>query len=353
MFNPCCCSGPCDGPCVIHSDKFDRANSGTIGTGWTEDAGAWEIKDNTLYTEDSNAKVTWSPDPFSFSDAGANVVVRFKGNTNGDEISVWIATSYYIKFTIGPSGTAQIYDSTNMLLYQCSVAMTAGDWQTMSYFTGDGIFSNSNHATLYVNGTCILSVVLLTLTGTRIVAIETGTITDSAAIDFLCINRDVTGDAACPSGLTWPWVKGTPLVDLEVVIAGAINNGTVDYTPLNGTYNVSVNPGEGTGRLTIPTQTFTIGPDTFSVDIIECCVVGCGYSHGSTWWEISASFLDEVTEAIRFSYTKAFGNSATLPIGAGTTPSQTGLCDDTVDLEPYYNGASEPDIGTAQLTYTI
>lgn len=358
MWSNCCCNGPCDDACVIHSDKFDRADDTDIGADWTEDAGDWEISSNTLYTEDSNAKATWSPDPFNSYDAGKNIVAKFKGNTNGDEISIWIDSAYYIKHTIGPSGTVKIYDSTNLLLYQCSVSMTAGEWHTMSYFTGDGMFANSNHAALYINGVCILSMVLLTVAGTRVISVETGTVTSSVAVDFVCIKHDTTTDAGCPNGLTWPWVRGEPLEGLQLVVAGAINDGVVDYTPLNGTYNLSVNPGDGYGTVSITPLTFTIGANTFTVDTVIGQVLGGSFADGNAYWEISAAFLDQATSAYRFAYVQAFGNDAAPPVGMGTTLIQDGLCDTDVTLQPFYfapstAGVSKSALGTGTLSYTL
>lgn len=49
-FTPSCCCGPTEPPveCDIVSDSFNRADSTSLGSDWTEEAGDWEIDSNEL-----------------------------------------------------------------------------------------------------------------------------------------------------------------------------------------------------------------------------------------------------------------------------------------------------------------
>lgn len=73
-FNPGCCCGEGPAPeCEILVDDFNRANSGSLGADWTEDAGSWSIDSNELETSSSNAvalAVATNPDgPASYVSA--------------------------------------------------------------------------------------------------------------------------------------------------------------------------------------------------------------------------------------------------------------------------------------------
>lgn len=340
MFGNCCCSGPCDGACVIHSDKFDRADSGTIGTGWTEDAGAWEIKNNTLYTEDSNAKASYAPDPFDLTTDGSVLVAKFRGEDSGDEIIVWYGTGFYVVLTIGTPGTLQVYDSTNLLLYECAVNMAAAQWHILKIV--GSTCSPEGYFTKFTVDEVDIITVQLVLNPIDELACATGAITTSAAFDFVCINSSEYESAGCPGGISRPWILDESVTQLTIVIAGAIDNGTIDYTPLNGTYVVPFDDAYG-GVLSIPPV--TLGADT--VDRIAFEVYGGGFFSGNTWWEIGCGFLDDVTNGYDVVYLQAFGNDAAPPVGSGTTPIQDGVCGDTVDLPGFTNA----DIGDATMSY--
>ena len=52
MFSPSC---QCCEDCILFEDDFNRANSTTVGNGWTEVAGDWEIVSNELQIDEADA----------------------------------------------------------------------------------------------------------------------------------------------------------------------------------------------------------------------------------------------------------------------------------------------------------
>jgi hypothetical protein len=343
MFNNCCCSGPCDGTCVIHSDKFDRADSGTIGARWTENAGAWEIKDNTLYTEDSSAKVSWDPDQFSSFSDGRSLVARIRGEDDGDEISVWWASSYYFKVTIGTPGNIQIYDSADLLYYETDYALAPAEWHTLKIVMGTNTYGN--YTGVFIDNTCAMSV-YMNAGEIEETAIETGTVGTSVAVDFICINSSDSQVGGCATGMNLPWITNndTPRT-ITITIAGAINNGTVDYTGLNGTYVFNNYPLSGT-NYNIP----DIPVDGDLVDQVDFVLPGTTGALGDNYYSPKFSFGTSGAGDDVYVYRQTYGNTTTPPATNSFRifPSQqSGFSTDTITLI-----AATADTGTCTVVYS-
>lgn len=356
----CCCDKPCDGPCVLFSDKFDRINSGTIGTGWTEDAGAWEIKDQNLYTEASNAKASYDPDPFGTYGDVDILVSRLKGRDDGDELILWYADILYFKFTLGAGGKIQIFDDTDLLLYERPYDLPVDQYFVFKYiptlenpYFGD----NRQMALMQIDGTNVLS--FYTQHGKiSTLSCATGTITRSAHFDFVCLLKSNDAQAGCEGGLWFPWDLETRYPNTRTftaVIAGAINNGTTDYTALNGTYVLTQASGWRINFSTYfdPTINFPFGgyrypgPDPWGVESISFSPYG--YTQGAHHFSPYLYFEDPIIGNGLINYRQTFGNSATPPATSDWTlnpPTQTGFHTNTITLI-----CDTPDAGTCTVSY--
>lgn len=118
MFQPNC---PCCS-CVVFSDDFNRSDSSSIGTDWTEKIGNWEIVSNTLRCAATIASNSWAyVAPATISGYQQHSVeVNLRSSSSGDEIGVVFrqggtnvgsdTEKSYVRLTVG-TGLMQVYRS--------------------------------------------------------------------------------------------------------------------------------------------------------------------------------------------------------------------------------------------------
>lgn len=180
----CCCA------CPICEDDFDRGDDTDIDTGstcgWTEDAGAWEIKTNTLRTSSSSAVASVTsvhPDtPY------ATYIEATLYGASGDELRILIDyadTSNYLfaQLTIGdPNGCLELYrrsGGSNTLLTAVRVVAAASTAHLVKVYWGEDKTDTEMFGAVF--GSAIL---LFEETGTNDqVGLGTGTVAGEVRFD--------------------------------------------------------------------------------------------------------------------------------------------------------------------------
>lgn len=150
-----CCAG-----CPIFSDDFNRADSGTIGNGWTENAGTWEILSNELKTTSANGRVSNSPTtPTSL--AGIRFSGVMKGMDSGDKLRLHFgAANTYLELTVG--GTASLVMVVGgTTIRTCTVTAAEDVYHELIVFVCGryqqaGGTDNSPTGYVYLNGTLVM-----------------------------------------------------------------------------------------------------------------------------------------------------------------------------------------------------
>lgn len=137
----CGCSTP---TCEIGSDEFDRADSASLGSDWSEETPDLEIFDNTLTTATDGARAIHQ------TPAAAGVIpvrgqVRAKGEVDGDKarlIIKWLNSSnfWYLEVPFGTSKTVaikKVVSGSTTTLVSSTLTTEFGTWYTLSLCYGN------------------------------------------------------------------------------------------------------------------------------------------------------------------------------------------------------------------------
>lgn len=233
MFQPNC---PCCS-CVVFSDDFNRSDSSSIGTDWTEKIGNWEIVSNTLRCAASIASNSWAyVAPAEISSYQQHAVeCDLRSSSSGDEIGIVFrqgGTSVgsdteksYVKLTVG-TGLMQVYRSRyngdffspamlqEPITRSFEVSAATNTWHNLRICHN---FDDS--LAIYLNGDLVYG--------------------DDASIAYVSTDYTVStynlGPIQAPSGSTavgGPWigsVSGTPQFDDFIIEKGERRNTTTAW----------------------------------------------------------------------------------------------------------------------------
>lgn len=266
----CRCCGP---NCTAYIDRFDRADSTTVGGDWIEDAGDWEIVSGELTTSDSDAEIRTTGGVL-----GTDFYLRFKAS-DGDEINLYDSASggsrNWVVLTVGAAGKIESFSDTFGGLYHgCDIAIPADEWVTLRIRCG--VFFSVNGVEVFRSA----------LYGFTPIVLGTGTI--AAPVYFDDYEQRYTYDpffpgdhVGCPTcGGDCKWFPGGVVVPVTFEISGATDrwNGTFweYYSRLNGTYEAA--------ELNTPNDCY-VKISGLSIDVVE--EAGSEVNIESMWLDIS------------------------------------------------------------------
>lgn len=116
-------------PCLYAGDTISRADSSDVGCTWSEQAGAWSIVTNELYTASANAYLRC--EAIQFDGGGVLVNANGRGGAVDDEVRVIVnddgaGNYHYAELIIGTSKTLKIKSSAGATLATATVTTSAG-----------------------------------------------------------------------------------------------------------------------------------------------------------------------------------------------------------------------------------
>lgn len=250
LANPCCC-------CTFASDTFNRADSSSLGSLWTQDAGSWSIVSNTLQTSSANAELTCTT-PNPVGDAFVKVQAFMVSSADGDSLRltfdrldknnykyaefVWDATNPVLNIGHRTSGTDTI-DAT--------LTGGAGTFSLTPGSAGGTVavcFSSSFVASITLENTAWLSFNFGASGGNPGVGLATGAMSGTATFDDFAASKMKDGCPDCGASC----VYGSALPPrLKFVMSGWSDNvnfigfppgvsGTMTCTTCYGCYDATV-----------------------------------------------------------------------------------------------------------------
>lgn len=258
-FNPKCC---CGASCNRVGDTFAKEDSSTIGVGEygpapVENTGDWDIVDETLHIDSSNAKITWTDTNGLDPCRSGLISVRLKGDDSGDVLRIYGIGNSRVELTVGGSATVKYYDGGSTLRKTVSVTAAENEWHTIEWVSC--LLDETLPSVLvYLNGSLVLygfdsSATYLI---SNIVSLGTGAISNDAWFDDLsllnyaspnlldssnyyeCTHGEDEDDCPdCPETCSVPQSEWTD--ELDVVVANYHNNGCSDCASLNTTFTLS------------------------------------------------------------------------------------------------------------------
>lgn len=108
----CCCEPP---SCVLFEDDFDRSDSSSVGSSWTELVGDWEIAGNEMSIDSTGAFIRCE----DVSQSDLAVVVDVTPASNGDKARIFVRmddedTCVVVEVEFGTSSsTVRLYNRTS------------------------------------------------------------------------------------------------------------------------------------------------------------------------------------------------------------------------------------------------
>lgn len=254
---PCCGGCECD-YCDI-TDSFDRANSSTVGTGWTEEAGDWTIASNKLSIADADARLRLNDGGVecgfaATADEVAFCEVTIRATSSGDKARVLPNHN--------PSGPLQftavefVFGTNKLRLYEniagAETLVFEKDWtfntatdyviRVESIEPNPRLYSFPNALRVEVDGTHAATIPHSCAGGTQF-ALGTGD-TVAGTITFDNFSMGTVCSVGCADNTQCYWPSPTDSAQqMQVVVAGlaldigaAPCSGATECSSLNGTY---------------------------------------------------------------------------------------------------------------------
>lgn len=195
----CCEQVSCD----IFSDAFNRSNSSTIGSDWTEESGDWSISSNALVVTGAGLMLN------SATNAGDNFIVSvdIRQSQSGGNAAVAIGASdannfFLVEFNFGGSSNISLWDyagGTPTFLRQQSVTLAINTTYSVSICSDE-----DGNIAISVGGTLRMTRLLATLPGTK-AGLKAFSTSGTATFDNFVYAQSYSGTYltcdACPE---WP-----------------------------------------------------------------------------------------------------------------------------------------------------
>jgi len=249
----------CVHDCPLFSDDFHRADSTTIGNGWTENAGDWAIVSNEAKILTSNARMTNSASVPSGAHA-VRWVVTTKGANSGDKLRLYFrsSTADYIELTVGGSATLDVVIGGSTAR-SCTVTAAANTYHTIDALVCGASAGTGDSFMVTLNGTIVMwggagSATVANTVGTIVGGVGTGSITSAAYFDDFAVTlyrgineiQRISKTSGTISGGTWD-------------IGNLPGGGSVTAIPYNvsaATLQASLDAVLGAGNVTVSGAAF-------------------------------------------------------------------------------------------------
>ena len=189
---PCQCCGV---DCTLFTDDFNRADSTTVGNGWTESAGSWEIKDNTLIGSGTSSILNRTVPSISPASKGSIYEYDIKqmgvGTRHGTSTYVFFQDKDCVMIKGIPFQSEQ---------FRCTNVLSTGDNIKFYHGTTVAVYVNDN---IIARHTGLHTQHNMNISGTNVVGID-----DFKIVEPLQIGA--TGQSGeCPEVPTCIWPKST------------------------------------------------------------------------------------------------------------------------------------------------
>lgn len=244
FFTGCCCGTNC----TLFFDDFNRADSSSLGSDWTETAGNWTITSNKLQITTANAVCT-----STYSPGGENVSISatVHGTASGDKIRLGHTATVKIicELEIG-TGVLRLYvnpggGGAEVLARECSVSAAINTDHALRMTTERT--TSASTTTCFLNGVPYIALSSY-VNVNAVCAVGTGdTVTGTVTFDDFRIETSHGFDnnpanyPSCPAPLPgcWPIVSGANPAQIQAVVSGintAVFCSSGECSALNGTY---------------------------------------------------------------------------------------------------------------------
>lgn len=155
-----CCGVSCPQPI----DDFERADSGTIGNGWSE-TGVWDIVSGTVQTASANAALS-KTGAITTATGSFAASIRVRSSGDGDIIRLRLNASAQteVRLKIGSAATVQLGDGSTSYSEAYSVTAAVNTWHDVVLVACAGFMVNEattvagcGHVRVYLNGVFVAS----------------------------------------------------------------------------------------------------------------------------------------------------------------------------------------------------
>jgi hypothetical protein len=249
LWGGCCCEPGCE----FFSDDFTRADSDTIGNGWTEEAGDGDIVGNKLSTASSNAVFVQDAE---HPDGAPNVKVSMTVNiaTSGDTARIYLdrvdANNYWFAEVKAGSGAyIRIYQVSGggSPTQKASRNITQSTSQDFTFCASiqDGVTILASRTNVSTTDSVAFGDEEGPFSSPQI-AIGTGSVSGTVVFDDVEISVTSEDCPACQHAVVscGTCIDGNAPRQYEVTFSGLTNGSCSDCSFLNGTF-VLDNDGSG------------------------------------------------------------------------------------------------------------